>query len=172
MHAKASERGREAFLRRYELLFGNRFPGLAAALEGPPDSLDYSERLIRPYRMDRASVLAARFLPLPEEGRVLDACAAPGGKTLVLASRKADLPGVALTANELSAERRRRLKAVLTDHLPPDLAARVAVTGFDAAARAGRERDAWEAILLDAPCSSERHVLASPAHMALWSKPG
>lgn len=170
MGRRGAERGKEAFLRRYEILFGDRFPGLAAALELPPDSVDFSERLVRPYRMDRASVLAARSLPLPEEGRVLDACAAPGGKSLVLASRMADRPGLTLTANELSSERRRRLKEVLAHHLPSDLAERVTVTGFDAAARARWEREAWEAILLDAPCSSERHVLASPAHMALWSE--
>lgn len=166
----SASRGREGFLRRYGLLFGDRFPGLLSALEGDPDGVEYAEGLLLPYRMDRASVLAARSLPLPGEGRVLDACAAPGGKSLVLASRMADLPGLTLTSNELSSDRRRRLRDVLERHLPPDLAARVAVTGFDAASRARRERDAWDAILLDAPCSSERHVLASPAHLAAWTE--
>ncbi len=170
MGKEPAARGKEAFLRRYELLFGDRFPGLAAALSGPPDSVEYSEGLARPYRMDRASVLAARSLPLPEAGRVLDACAAPGGKSLVLASRMAGRPGLSLTSNELSADRRRRLRDVLALHLPPGLAARISVTGFDAAARARKEREAWDAILLDAPCSSERHVLASPPHLAAWSE--
>lgn len=170
MGREPSARGKEAFLKRYERIFGDRFPGLKAALEGPPDSVEYAEGLARPYRMDRASVLAARSLPLPEEGRVLDACAAPGGKSLVLASRMADRPGLTLTSNELSADRRRRLRDVLALHLPPELAGRVAVSGFDAASRARREREAWDAILLDAPCSSERHVLASPAHLAAWSE--
>ncbi len=170
MGKKPESRGRDAFLGRYGAAFGERFPGLLEALEGPPDTVAYSEGLAAPYRMDRASVLAARSLPLPEEGRVLDACAAPGGKSLVLASRIAFRPGLSLTCNELSADRRRRLRDVLDSHLPEPLLARVTVTGFDAAARARRERDAWDSILLDAPCSSERHVLASPAHLALWSE--
>jgi len=170
MMKKPERRGREAFLRRYQEAFGERFPGLLKALEGPPDSLEYSEGLTVPYRMDRASILAALSLPLPEEGRLLDACAAPGGKSLVLASRITDRPGLSLTCNELSADRRRRLRDVLDSHLPAPLLARVTVTGFDAAARARRERDAWDSILLDAPCSSERHVLASPTHLALWSE--
>ncbi len=169
MARDASDRGREAFLRRYEGLFGERFPALRSALEGPPDSVEFSEGLAEPYRMDRASVLAARSLPLPERGRILDACAAPGGKSLVLASRMAERPGLSLTSNELSADRRRRLRKVLNRHLLPELAARVEVSGFDAAARARKEREAWDAILLDAPCSSERHVLASPSHLAAWS---
>lgn len=170
MGREPSARGREAFLHRYELLFGDRFPDLAAALAGPPDTVEYADGLVRPYRMDRASVLAARSLPLPREGRILDACAAPGGKSLVLASRMAGRPGLSLTSNELSADRRRRLRDVLALHLPPELAARVVVSGFDAAARARREREAWDAILLDAPCSGERHVLASPSHLAAWSE--
>lgn len=169
MAKDGSAKGREGFLRRYEGIFGDRFPVLLASLEGESNSVDFSEGLLRPYRMDRASVFAARCLALPERGRILDACAAPGGKTLVLASRIAAVPGLSITANEVSMERGRRLRAVLAEHLPPDLLGRVSVTGFDAAARARREREAWEAILLDAPCSSERHVLASPSRLAQWT---
>jgi 16S rRNA (cytosine1407-C5)-methyltransferase len=48
---------------------------------------------------------------------------------------------------------------------------RVRVSGFDAAKLAGRmtERERFGAILLDAPCSSERHVLASETALAQWT---
>jgi 16S rRNA (cytosine1407-C5)-methyltransferase len=132
--------------------------------------------------MDRASVLAAESLRLPEEGLILDACAAPGGKSLVLASRMAGdasrmagdvtrmAGGARLLCNELSRERRRRLASVLDEHLDEEKRRRVNVSGFDAA-KAGGKKSEWgrfDAILLDAPCSSERHVIQSPKALAEW----
>jgi 16S rRNA (cytosine1407-C5)-methyltransferase len=118
--------------------------------------------------MDRASVLAAESLRLPEDGLILDACAAPGGKSLVLAGRMAR--GARLLCNELSRERRRRLESVLDEHLDEENRRRVSVSGFDAA-KAGGKKGEWnrfDAILLDAPCSSERHVIQSPKALAEW----
>jgi 16S rRNA (cytosine1407-C5)-methyltransferase len=79
--------------------------------------------------------------------------------------------GTDLLANEPSTARRRRLLAVLDRHLPPDRRRQVAVSGFDAAAAAGRksERGRFAAVMLDAPCSSERHVLTNPAALAAWT---
>lgn len=98
---------------------------------------------------------------------VLDMCAAPGGKSLVLATR---LPsGGELIANERSSARRARLHRVLDEHLPGAARNRVTVTGHDARRWGLHEEDAYDAILLDAPCSSERHTLASEKHLAEWS---
>jgi 16S rRNA (cytosine1407-C5)-methyltransferase len=160
------------------------------------------KRLTKPYYLDGASVLAASSLRLPEffhgeteadkgsppEGAapgaagnipasdirdaplILDACAAPGGKTLVLASRMRR--GTKLLANEFSTERRRRLTAVLDKYLPPELRIDVKVSGFDAAAAAGRktERGRFAAVLLDAPCSGEAHVLGDPGALSQWTE--
>jgi 16S rRNA (cytosine1407-C5)-methyltransferase len=122
-----------------------------------------------PYRLDRASVLAAQSLPLPPEGIMLDACAAPGGKSLVIASALGE--GQRLLANEFSARRRGRLVRVLDEHLNAEKRARVWVSGFDAAALGGRRREQgrFSGILLDAPCSSERHVIRNPAALARWT---
>ena len=43
--------------------------------------------------------------------------------------------------------------------LPPDLRQRVRLSRHDATRWCLHERDAFDAILLDAPCSSERHVI-------------
>ncbi|HON14278.1 MAG TPA: 16S rRNA methyltransferase [Treponema sp.] len=154
----------------YTSLFGSRWEGLRAVLLETNRAVAYSQGLQEPYYMDRASILAAEALKLPEEGEILDACAAPGGKTLVLASRMGS--EVRLLSNELSSDRRRRLVDVLNRHLPPDIRQRVTVSGFDAAAQARREaeRGRFRAILLDAPCSSERHVIADPRALAQWTR--
>jgi 16S rRNA C967 or C1407 C5-methylase (RsmB/RsmF family) len=179
--------GPEAFRGHFAALFGERWPALEAALLAEPDSVAFTAgEGLPPYYLDSASVFAATCLALPEAGSVLaapgassagahilkapgassagahilDACAAPGGKSLVLASRLGAAGGAArLTANELSADRRRRLCEVLDRHLSPEARARVEVTGRDAAAMCRAFESSFDAILLDAPCSSERHLL-------------
>jgi 16S rRNA (cytosine1407-C5)-methyltransferase len=166
--SRSKKQGPEAFNGYYSALFGGRWPALRESLLKPPEPVLYGEGLVRPYLLDKASVLAAVTLTLPGEGCVLDACAAPGGKSLVIASRMGQ--GVTLLANELSDERRRRLVNTLDEHLDGDTRARVKASGFDASAAGGRktERNRFAAVLLDAPCSSERHVLRDENALAQW----
>jgi len=159
--------GSEAFRARYRALYGPRWADLEAALAAEADSRPFCAAAGgEPYFLDSASLTAAAFLPL-EGGEALDACAAPGGKTLVLASRLG--PAGSLLANELSSDRRRRLSAVLDRHLTPELRARVRVSGEDASSMCLRNAGRFSSILLDAPCSSERHVLADPGVLAEWT---
>ncbi|MDP3178497.1 MAG: 16S rRNA methyltransferase [Spirochaetaceae bacterium] len=191
--AVSAKRGAEAFREYYRALFGDRWEALESALRSPADSVPIAvaedEGLLvgdaalafaaesgsEAYFMDSASIFAARALNLPEEGKILDACAAPGGKSLVLAASVAaarDGRGRAASgviANELSSDRRRRLAAVLDSRLPPAIRARVEIRGWDAASLCRRMPCAFGAILLDAPCSSERHVLADLAALSEWS---
>jgi 16S rRNA (cytosine1407-C5)-methyltransferase len=160
----------------YRELWGDRWDGLRESMVESAAKTPFSEGLTLPYMMDYASVLAARSLRLPSgreedpaaEKVILDACAAPGGKSLVIAGSMG--PGIRLLSNELSGERRRRLSDVLDKHLDKDRRAQVTVSGFDAAAQGGRpgERGRFSAILLDAPCSSEAHVLKDDKAMAEW----
>jgi 16S rRNA (cytosine1407-C5)-methyltransferase len=153
----------------YRAVYGGRWEGLRESLLAETGSVLYGEGLAKPYRLDYASVLAARSLRLPVDGgEILDACAAPGGKTLVIAGC---MGAGRILANELSSQRRRRLLAVLDEYLGPEKRALVRVSGFDAAA-AGARRSEWgrfDGILLDAPCSSERHVLGDPAALSQWT---
>ena len=140
---------------------------LRAALAEPAVPCEFSENLLKPYYLDRASILAARALGNTGNRRVLDLCAAPGGKTLVLASTLGGEGGI--VANERSADRRRRLRQVLDDHLPPGLREKVVVTGHDASRWGLYEQNLYDLVLLDAPCSSERHLVRNPGHLRDWS---
>jgi 16S rRNA (cytosine1407-C5)-methyltransferase len=153
----------------YRGIYGSRWEGLRESLLEPAAATAYAEGLRSPYMLDRASILAAQSLRLPPEGIILDACAAPGGKSLVIASVMG--PGPRLLSNELSNERRRRLVKVLDEYLDTGQRSRVIVSGFDAAAQ-GRKRGEWGrfgGILLDAPCSSERHVIQNKKALEKWT---
>jgi 16S rRNA (cytosine1407-C5)-methyltransferase len=161
----------EDFEDYYRALYGARWKNLREALLEKSPSVPFgASRLTLPYHMDPASVRAAESLRLSETGTILDACAAPGGKSLVVATA---LSGDAvLLANELSRERRRRLLNVLDSHLPAETRARVSVSGFNAASLGGRadQRERFSGVLLDAPCSSERHVIQNEKALSQWTK--
>ncbi len=140
---------------------------MKSALLEPPCRIGWDEGLTKPYYLDAGSAAAALALPIAGTERVLDMCAAPGGKSLIIASRLNR--GGSLVSNERSRERRQRLIRVLDEHLYPETRGRVTVTGHDAALLCRHERHSYSRILLDAPCSSERHLLASPKHIAQWS---
>ncbi|MDR3139318.1 MAG: 16S rRNA methyltransferase [Treponema sp.] len=160
--------GKRAFDFYYQNLYGKRWETLRQSLLEASVPAPYNEGLKAPYFLDPASVLAALSLRLPGEGTLLDACAAPGGKSLIIASVMG--PGLTLLANELSQKRRGRLLRVLDAHLDPEKRKQVRVSGFDAAALGGKkgEQGRFGGILLDAPCSSERHVIQNEGLLSQW----
>ncbi|MGI5100475.1 SAM-dependent methyltransferase [Treponema vincentii] len=159
--------GAEAFEAYYAALFGNRWPALREALLKETQPVAFSVRGGKPYYLDQASIYAAQALPPLDEGSYLDMCAAPGGKTLVLASGMGQEAHI--QANELSRSRRARLLTVLAEHLPPDISTRIEVTGYDAATLPRYRQACCDRILLDAPCSSERHVITDAKYLACWT---
>lgn len=167
MSKRSDPSGVESFERYYGDLFGTRWKSLKESLYEPVRQEVIEGRSGLLYYLDAGSKEAAMALPLPESGSILDMCAAPGGKTLILAQRMSSQS--LLIANELSAERRNRLIRVLDDHLETTTRERVGVTGRDAARWSRFEKSSHDAILLDVPCSSERHVLASQPHLDQWS---
>ena len=159
--------GAAAFEAYYSALFGGRWQALREALLQETQPVAFSVRGGKPYYLDQASIYAAQALPPIDEGSYLDMCAAPGGKTLVLASGMGQ--DAQIQANELSRARRARLLTVLDEHLPPDIRTRIEVTGYDAATLPRYRKACYDRILLDAPCSSERHVITDEKYLACWT---
>lgn len=98
---------------------------------------------------DAAAAIPARVLAARPGERVLDLCAAPGGKTLQLAAAGADV-----TALDLSEARLVRLRENLSR---TGLSARVVAGDALTFAETG-----WDAILLDAPCSATGTIRRHP----------
>jgi 16S rRNA (cytosine967-C5)-methyltransferase len=106
---------------------------------------------------DASAQLVADALAPPPGGRVLDACAAPGGKSAHLLERD---PTLRLTALDIAPDRLAQVRATF---------ARLGV-GQDADVRAADagDLDAWwdgtpfDAVLLDAPCSATGIVRRQP----------
>jgi 16S rRNA (cytosine967-C5)-methyltransferase len=99
---------------------------------------------------DAAAALPAKLLqPQPGE-RILDLCAAPGGKTLQLAAAGADV-----TALDISAPRLARLQANLAR-------TNLSATLVTADALHWQPEAPFDAILLDAPCSATGTIRRHP----------
>ncbi len=99
---------------------------------------------------DAAAALPAKLLqPQPGE-RILDLCAAPGGKTLQLAAA-----GAKVTALDISAPRMARLQANLAR-------TNLAATLITADALHWQPEAPFDAILLDAPCSASGTIRRHP----------
>jgi 16S rRNA (cytosine967-C5)-methyltransferase len=116
-------------------------PGQVSALPG------YGEGAF--WVQDAAAAVPARILAVRPGERVLDLCAAPGGKTLQLAAA-----GAAVTALDLSAERLGRLHENLARcGLKADV---VAADGLD------WQGGPFDAVLVDAPCSASGTIRRHP----------
>lgn len=159
--------GPDGFYEFYSGIFRERWPVLLDALTKEETKPPFTSGLLKPYHLSAASIASASALLVEGKTDILDMCAAPGGKTLVIASRMDE--GAKLTANEFSRARRARLKKVLDEYLPGEKAGRISVTGYDGTRWSRYERACFDCILLDAPCSSERHVLSDKTCLSQWT---
>lgn len=154
------------FFEFYSDLFGARWPSLREALLGKNCPMEFRVGNSKPYFLDEASYFTANALDVRPGLNVLDMCAAPGGKTLVLARA---LSGAGkLQSNDRSRDRRERLRKVIAESLPENLSKIVSITGYPGENFGRFCPKTFDRILVDAPCSSERHVLNSPEHLSSW----
>lgn len=118
------------------------------------------------YVMDPASVVAALSLEVSPSDFVLDMCAAPGGKTLILLEALIDGE---LWSNEISSARRGKLKEVIRQYALIKQRSLVFIKGKDGNRYGLGHENTFDKILVDAPCSGERHLLNSKKELDKWS---
>lgn len=115
------------------------------------------------YSQEPSAMVAAELLnPSPGE-RVLDLCAAPGGKSTQLASK---LRGKGLlVSNEIVASR----AAILSENIERMGIANAVVTNMSPDKLEGEFPLFFDKILVDAPCSGEGMFRRDPVAIAEWS---
>ncbi|XP_040264344.1 5-methylcytosine rRNA methyltransferase NSUN4 isoform X2 [Bufo bufo] len=120
-----------------------------------PPARSGARGLLEYYLLDAASLLPVLALSVRPEHRVLDLCAAPGGKTLALLMESCRY----LAANDASLSRCRRLRRVLLSYIPQELRSeeRLRVTSEDGTE--WPEDGVYDRVLVDAPCTADRHSL-------------
>ena len=131
-----------------------------------PEKTD--EGYVNYYLMDAASILPVESLDIQPGDRVVDLCAAPGGKSL-LCSLKLKNTGL-LVSNDRSAARRARIHRIFDDYIPKTEQRNHTITAHDATKWSLYQKSMYDKVLLDAPCSSERHVLEDSKELSLWAQ--
>ena len=123
---------------------------------------EYNEGLF--YIQNLSSMLPPLILNPKEKDKVLDMCAAPGSKTLLLADMMRNKGKI--VANDVDAWRIGKLKEIITMFGIKNCE----VTSEDGTGFGKREAERFDRILLDAPCSGEGMIyLASPAALRFWN---
>ncbi|XP_029971262.1 5-cytosine rRNA methyltransferase NSUN4 [Salarias fasciatus] len=114
--------------------------------------------LLSHYLMDAASVLPCLALDVQEGHNVLDLCAAPGGKTLALLQTQSIS---FLCVNDASVSRTMRLRKVLNSYVPKEFLTneKLRITSFDGTQWGDIERNTFDRVLVDVPCTTDRHSL-------------
>ncbi|XP_055853674.1 5-methylcytosine rRNA methyltransferase NSUN4 [Episyrphus balteatus] len=110
------------------------------------------------YLMDGSSILPPLFLDVQPGEKVLDACAAPGGKSLLMLET---LHPEILVCNDVQESRVNRIRKSMTEYLI-DFSdrwegKRCLLTQRDA--RGIDEFEMYDKILVDVPCTTDRHSL-------------
>ncbi len=118
------------------------------------------------YIQEPSAMTPASHLPVKPGDRVLDLCAAPGGKATELGAR---LKGRGfLLANDISASR----AAALLKNLELAGISNVFVTSETPARLAEAYPEGFDKILVDAPCSGEGMFRREPRMAAYWEQAG
>ncbi|KAI1741542.1 S-adenosyl-L-methionine-dependent methyltransferase [Xylaria scruposa] len=141
----------------------------------PPPQSDSSSGLMTHWNLDAASLLAVTLLDPKAGDKIFDLCAAPGGKSVALSqflrpenydSAAPSLGGGCLHSNEVNTGRNKRLASNLQSYLPDAFfkSGEVKVLKLDGTELFSVQTlplgpGGYDKVLLDAPCSSERHVI-------------
>lgn len=116
------------------------------------------------YIQEPSAVLVADALPIEPDDFVLDMCAAPGGKSCEIASRLTG-EGI-LIANDIEASRAR----ILSENIERFGLDNTIVTNVDPMRFTKQFQEAFDKIVLDAPCSGEGMFRKLEQAIDTWSE--
>ncbi len=115
------------------------------------------------YFQEPSAMSAAVGLPLARNSRILDLCAAPGGKTTHIAARMNN--GGLLVSNEIIPKR----SAILAENVERMGLINTVVTNETPANLARHFPQFFDGIIVDAPCSGEGMFRKEPQAVDAWS---
>lgn len=162
-------KGPQVFDDYYQKEWRARWPKLKQALLRPMQKVSRVSNFSGEshfYEMDLASLFPALALDVQKQDRVLDLCAAPGGKSLMLIEN-GDPQNI--TLNDISQNRFYKLKRILQEYIPKNIFEKIKITNHDGARWCLYEKKVYDKILVDAPCSGERHLLYDETELQNWS---
>ncbi|XP_030795722.1 tRNA (cytosine(34)-C(5))-methyltransferase, mitochondrial isoform X1 [Rhinopithecus roxellana] len=110
------------------------------------------------YLLNAASLLPVLALELRDGEKVLDLCAAPGGKSIALL--QCACPGY-LHCNEYDSLRLKWLRQTLESFIPQPLINVIKVSELDGRKMGDAQPEMFDKVLVDAPCSNDRSWLFS-----------
>ncbi|KAM9038116.1 tRNA (cytosine(34)-C(5))-methyltransferase, mitochondrial isoform X4 [Sarcophilus harrisii] len=153
-------------VKRYHTLFQGYFPYYPKSLmcyvsripERIPSDKYQIGKIKGYYLLNAASLLPVLALELQNGERVLDMCAAPGGKSIALL--QCAYPGY-FHCNEYDNLRSRWLKRTLESFIPQPMTNIIKVTELDGRQIGHIHPEMFDKILVDAPCSNDRSWLIS-----------
>lgn len=161
---------KKTFDQFYSLVYLSRWESLRESLLNEKTHFEFykDEQMQKPYFLDEASLYPVKALNIKPNQSVFDMCAAPGGKSLqVLCALKGQ--GEVLL-NEMSKNRRFRLQRVIEEHMKSEFIGLVNYSNRDASLMGKFHIERFDKILLDAPCSSERHHINDLSKIEAWSE--
>lgn len=115
------------------------------------------------YFQEPSAMCVAEHMPIGEDSKILDLCAAPGGKTTHIGARMKNR-GL-LVANEIISKR----AAILSENVERMGLTNAIVTNETPAKLAERFSGYFDGIIVDAPCSGEGMFRKEPQAVEEWS---
>ncbi len=115
------------------------------------------------YFQEPSAQSVAEYLPITDDSKILDLCAAPGGKTTHIGARMKN-KGL-LVANEIISKR----AAVLSENVERMGLTNTIVTNESPSRLAEKFRGYFDGIIVDAPCSGEGMFRKEPQAVEEWS---
>ncbi|XP_036610212.1 tRNA (cytosine(34)-C(5))-methyltransferase, mitochondrial isoform X2 [Trichosurus vulpecula] len=157
---------KDLHLKRYHTLLQGYFPYCPKSLicyisKIPgriPSERHQSGKLKGYYLLNASSLLPVLALELQNGERILDMCAAPGGKSIALL--QCAYPGY-FHFNEYDRLRSRWLKQTLESFIPRPLKNKIKVSELDGREIGDTQPEMFDKVLVDAPCSNDRSWLFS-----------